>query len=84
VFEGLRDEIQNLKKLPDIFLRWNIPIGRRQNVKPRWRAMGFSPKKILYMPLNMHFLDGGSAIAKKKNFNLNCFLNQEFPEKFHL
>jgi hypothetical protein len=37
------------KKFPEIFLRWNIPMGRRQNVKPRWRATGFSPQEIIWI-----------------------------------
>jgi hypothetical protein len=37
-----------LAKKPDI-------CGRRQNVKLRWRAMGFSPKKIMNMP-HMHLV----------------------------
>jgi hypothetical protein len=46
----IRDETQNLKNVL-IFLRWYVPMGRRQNVKPRWRATGFSPKKIFgYAP----------------------------------
>jgi hypothetical protein len=49
-----------LKKLNFFAVEYSgIPIGRRQNLKTRWRATGFSPKKILNMSLYALSIDGG-------------------------
>jgi hypothetical protein len=42
-------------------------MGRRQNVKPRWRAAGFSPKKLFGYAPKYALSIWGAAL---KNLNL--------------
>jgi hypothetical protein len=45
-----KDETLNFKKFLT-FLRWNIPMGRRQNMSPDGGRWGFPPKKLFgYVP----------------------------------
>jgi hypothetical protein len=76
------------KNPAEMFLRWNIPIGR-QNVKPRWRALGSPQENVEYAPI--YALSRWGSTSPKKTFNkkenFNFFFkfikNLEFWEDSH-
>jgi hypothetical protein len=88
-----------LGKISCLFWWWNIPMGRRQNLKPRWRAMGFTPKKFFgYAPKYALSIWGASVkkIVKLKtfffkfwnfpnsgNFQRSFIYAQSIPKVFH-